>query len=480
MCCSRHVKGEKVQRTTFIHSPSKADVFSDCSTSFKLQNFNFFLSALFFDSSLPKRTRNMKFNFVLRETFPSLLPQLPLGSFIIDWTTRKNIGETEKKILQRTREKKEQIQSRINVKCVYKMIDFRKKHETPGPNKYKYLCSTFYAADMQCLEGESSEENFVFTDSLTFIWNGFSSAKDELWTGRYTRPIKDTWLQLLAARSSLSLLLLIRTHLRQVCRRLRLYYFVEAPNVCSVFVLYTKISSSSVHIQSERGDVKRKKCRKTLKFRLLPDSENKRSGPAKEAKKKKCNDTTTTEKRGRTSQHRHRLSRGKWARCLGCSRPKKFIELFLISLSSRCFYFLLWPLDSPGSPYRISIVIKFHFCAKNFTILKSFKLMRHDTMTTWDVCASKRGWCNCKPTSDDNHCNQRNDVATPWKLETKGDWRCRSVTLKEFWRLTRQIASKNIGETTISIAIKLAYLDWDITIFSHRKSLMVMAEFYSN
>lgn len=40
----------------------------------------------------------------------------------------------------------------------------------------------------------------------------------------------------------------VHTHLRQVCRlfELRLYY-CWAPNVCSVFVLYTKISSS-VHI----------------------------------------------------------------------------------------------------------------------------------------------------------------------------------------------------------------------------------------
>lgn len=281
---------------------------------------------------------------------------------------------------------------------------------------------------------------------------------------------------------SRSLLLLIRTHLRQVCRWLRsetLLFCWGTECVLSFRFVHKNIVFFCTYSERE-GMWRGKSAEKHSNFVFFLIRRTREAGQQKKQKKKKCNDTKTTAKRGRTSQHRHRLSRGKWARCFGCSRPKKFIELFLISLSSRCFYFLLCLFDSPGSPYRISTVIKFHFCAKNFTILKSFKLMRHDTMTTWDVCASKRGWCNCKPTSDDNHCNQRNDVATPRKLETKGDWRCRSVPLKEFWRLTRQIASKNIGKTTISIVIKLAYLDWDITIFSHRKSLMVMAEFYSN
>lgn len=108
MCCSRHVKGEKVQRTTFIHSPSKADVFTDCSTSFKLQNFNFFTlcslspSNRAFQKGLETWNSILFYEELLRLFFHNFHSAV-LSS--IEWREKK-IGETEKKILQRTREKR--------------------------------------------------------------------------------------------------------------------------------------------------------------------------------------------------------------------------------------------------------------------------------------------------------------------------------------------------------------------------------------
>lgn len=98
-------KKSREQLSSILHLKQMFLLTARLHSNYKILIFSSLLS-LSFESSLPKRTRNMKFNFVLRETFPSLLPQLPLGSFIIDWTKRKKIGETEKKILQRTREKR--------------------------------------------------------------------------------------------------------------------------------------------------------------------------------------------------------------------------------------------------------------------------------------------------------------------------------------------------------------------------------------
>lgn len=89
-------KKSREQLSSVLHLKQMFLLTARLHSNYKILIFSSLLS-LSFESSLPKRTRNMKFNFVLRGTSPSLLPQLPLGSFIIDWMKReKNRRNREK------------------------------------------------------------------------------------------------------------------------------------------------------------------------------------------------------------------------------------------------------------------------------------------------------------------------------------------------------------------------------------------------
>lgn len=212
----------------------------------------------------------------------------------------------------------------------------KKKHNTKHPAPINtYVFDMF---DAQLRGGKRwKRENFDFTDSLTFV-QCFSVLGRFQWPARRFLSNK----RHLADAPSTLLIFIVEvslssdTHTSEAgVPSLRLYY-CWAPNVCWVFFSFSFCTQKyrlllCVHMHA--FDEEEKKVQKTLKFRLLPDSENENS--SKQRPEEMQRDTTEEE---HLIGNREKVEQGVSSASPRPSKREKFIELFLISLSFRCFY----------------------------------------------------------------------------------------------------------------------------------------------